>query len=457
MSASLPVSSVLQRAKKAFGDGTSALFLGYGITAILRLGSNMILTRMLAPEIFGLAVIITSAIFVFQLLTDIGTGAFIVRHPTADQRVFRTLWTVKLFRGIALFVVVFVAAPLVAAAYNAPELTNAIRVSALTFVINGASSIAQFIGVRDRRILRMAGIDLIAFLIGTTTIIVAAYFLRSYWAFVIGALVSACVSFVFSYTLYPQFKIGFSWEKEARSEIWNFSKYVLPSSLITIFLTEFDKFVMANSFPKEELGFYMLAAGLLSAVSQLNGKYTSRVFSPKFAHAARTAPETMKTAYYTLRIRFMLIMAFLFGGLIGTGDLIAQILFDDRYLRTGFYIALVAFGKFGALFQGASNVALVNLGYIKATMHASIVRMVWMIVATPIGYYLNGPIGMIIAIHLSWWVLMVFQMWRLRKVGVFVFQQEILPFIAGGAGLAIGVGVNWAGYKMMEIGWLPQF
>jgi O-antigen/teichoic acid export membrane protein len=447
----------LQRVKKVFGDGTSALFFGYGMTAILRLGSNMILTRLLAPEVFGLSVIITSALFVFQMLTDIGTGSFIIRHPTADERVFRTLWTVKLVRGVMLFLVTFAAAPLVAAAYNAPELVAAIRVSAIVFVINGASSMAHLIGARDRRILRMSAIDFLAFVTSTILTIILAYYLRTYWAFVFSAVFSSCLSLIFSYTLYPKFNVGFSWDKGARKEIWDFSKYVLPSSFITIFLSEFDKFVMANSFPKEELGFYMLAAGLLAAVSQLNSKYTSRVFSPKFAHAARTAPETMKAAYYSLRLRFMLVMTFLFGGLMGSGDFIAQVLFDDRYLRTGFYIALVAFGKFAGLFQGASNAALVNLGYIRATMVASIVRMVWMVVATPVGYILYGPIGMIIAIHLSWWVLMFFQMWRLRQAGVFVARQEVLPFISGAAGLGIGLGVNWLGYKLMEIGWLPQF
>ena len=457
LSDSVSSPSLLQRIRRLFGDGTSALFLSYGSTAVLRLGSNMILTRLLAPDVFGLAVIITSAIFILQLLTDIGTNAFVVRHKTGNEDVFRTLWTVRLFRGIGLFLLVFAAAPLIAAAYNAPELAMAMRVSAVIFILDGASSIAIFIGTRDRRILRSSALAFLSFVLTTLVTIVAAYYLRSYWAMVISSIFGATLSFAYSYLFYPKFNHRLSWNKEARTEIWNFSKVVIPSSCITIFLSEIDKIVMANAFPKEELGLYMLAVGLAAAVSQLNGQYIHRVFSPKFAHIMRTAPETLNSAYYSIRIRFMLLMAFAYGGLIATGDLVAQILFDDRYLKTGFYLSIVAFGHFAAMFQRASNEALVNLGHMRATLVASIVRLVWMLAAIQVGYLLNGPVGVIIAIHLSWWVLMVFQMYRLRKAGVFILQQELLPFLAAALGLAVGFLGKFMIQSLIEIGWLPQF
>ena len=52
---------------------------GYGVSQALRFGGNLILTRLLFPEAFGMMGIIQAVIFGVWMLTDVGIGPSIVQ------------------------------------------------------------------------------------------------------------------------------------------------------------------------------------------------------------------------------------------------------------------------------------------------------------------------------------------------------------------------------------------
>lgn len=67
---------------------------GYGASQILRLGSNLILTRLLFPELFGLMTLVNIFITGLHLFSDIGVGPSIIQNKRGDDPVFlNTAWT----------------------------------------------------------------------------------------------------------------------------------------------------------------------------------------------------------------------------------------------------------------------------------------------------------------------------------------------------------------------------
>ena len=73
---------------------------------VLRLGSNLLLTRWLAPEMFGLMAIATTVGIMSAMLSDIGLRQNIIRSDKGDDPVFlNTAWTVQVIRGVALWTV----------------------------------------------------------------------------------------------------------------------------------------------------------------------------------------------------------------------------------------------------------------------------------------------------------------------------------------------------------------
>ncbi len=60
----------------------SWLMIGYGGSQALRLASNLILTRILFPEAFGLMALVTVVTVGLSLFSDVGIGGMIRRFWT---------------------------------------------------------------------------------------------------------------------------------------------------------------------------------------------------------------------------------------------------------------------------------------------------------------------------------------------------------------------------------------
>ena len=66
--------------KKLAIRGTIWTIVGYGASQILRFGSNLILTRLLFPKLFGLMALLNTFIIGLHLFSDIGIGTIIIQN-----------------------------------------------------------------------------------------------------------------------------------------------------------------------------------------------------------------------------------------------------------------------------------------------------------------------------------------------------------------------------------------
>jgi hypothetical protein len=74
---------------------------GYGASQVMRFGGNLILTRLLLPEYFGLMALVNIPIIGLQLFSDVGIIPSIVQNKRGDEPGFyNTAWTLQIVRGI---------------------------------------------------------------------------------------------------------------------------------------------------------------------------------------------------------------------------------------------------------------------------------------------------------------------------------------------------------------------
>ena len=106
-----------------------------------RLIGVTILARVLAPDDFGLLGIASLAIATLGIFSQTGFQAALIQKKEKTEEYLNVAWTVSVGRGLALFIVLFFAAPYIAIFFDAPAATPIMRVIGVTVLLGGLTNI----------------------------------------------------------------------------------------------------------------------------------------------------------------------------------------------------------------------------------------------------------------------------------------------------------------------------
>jgi lipopolysaccharide exporter len=439
-------------------QGTVVLAVTTAASVVFRLASNIVLTRLLAPEAFGAVGVVTSVVAVLSLVSDMGFYAFIVRHKHGDNRMFLDcVWTIRLMRSIVLAGIMAVGAVGLASAYGQPDLAPALVFAASFFLLDGISSLGFITAARHERVsfVSLFEFALLVFQIALT--LALAYWLRSYWAILLSGAIGGGVKAVLSFTLIPGSGRRLRYSRELAREVFHFSKYIIGSSTITLVLSQTDKVIFSRIFSISDFGLLLLGASLAQTLTSFSFAYVVRVTYPRLARVFHENPEGVSRELYQSRRIVALLFALAAGGVAGGADLIVRILFDDRYLSTGLYLSIFALAPAANLNALFSEQTLVACGHVRATLHFNLVRIVYLLLVGPLLYVMAGPIGLLLVFGTIDVAPMLVGWWRLRGLGILVLREEIVYCVIFLAGYGLGVVADQLAIWMVSGGLIPPF
>lgn len=437
---------------------TRALFATTAANNFLRLASNLMLTRILAPDAFGAAGVFISVSQIFALISDLGVNAFIVRSREGeDPRFLNVVWSIRFARSVVLTVSMFSLAKPIAEAYSAPELTDALRVSSLLFLLEGMKSLHPIVAERQRRVAYVSTVETISLAIQILATVITAYIFRSYWGLLYGLFIGGAIGVIFSYRLYPGGLHHFAFEAETARELWGFARIVIPSSVITLILMQADKILISRTLSIESFGLYILATNISMAGSQLVNAWSQRVLYPKFAEVERRAPASLRSEFYQSRIRVSSFLAFAFGFALGAGEFLARTLFDDRYLGVGLFLSIMFISPLALLIARPAESVVIARGRIQSAFEANLVRLAWIALSAPAMLHYVGVVGVALAFALVEAAAAVYWWLRLWRSGLLNVKIELIFVGAGLIGIALGFAANAGVNAALRSGALPPF
>ena len=110
----------------------------FGVGQALRLLMNIILARLLAPELFGVMSIVNSLRTGLELMSDVGIGQNVICNSEGDNPEFyNTAWTLQFIRGLLLWPIAAALAVPLAHFYNIPQLVYIVPITAFISVLGG--------------------------------------------------------------------------------------------------------------------------------------------------------------------------------------------------------------------------------------------------------------------------------------------------------------------------------
>lgn len=221
----------------------------------VRLISNLFLTRLLAPELFGLMAVVNSIAMGVQMFSDIGIRNSVI-HGSANQikRFDDVAWTLQIVRGCLIYGILAALALPFEQFYGNAQLSEVLLVLASTAILHGFMPTKLYHLERNVQFKKIAAIDFSSQVVGSIAMVAIAYFTRDIWALVAGSILILCLRIAAYYLYIPGPRNHFHWHNKAVGEIFNRGRWIFLSSLGLFLVSQGDKLVMGKLLPLEFVG-----------------------------------------------------------------------------------------------------------------------------------------------------------------------------------------------------------
>ncbi len=326
--------------------GSILAVVSFGGRDFLRLASNLILTRLLFPEAFGLMAIVQTIITGLNLFSDLGTQPAIVRSDRGDEPDFlNTAWTMQCTRGLGIGVVLWAVAPYIASFYGEPQLASLLPVAALAPILAGFNSTKIATAGRHLQFGRLTVIELSTQIISLTIMAILAWALQSVWALLIGSLVQTTLFLTASHLFLRGSRNRFHISRTALSELFNFGKYIFISTIAGFFLAFADRAILGKLVPLDIFALYIIGTLFASFPSALSDDLVRRIMLPLYKKRPPSESQGNRNKVGKVRWGISLLLVSAAGFLAITGDILVKFLYDVRYETAGAILVLVAIGS----------------------------------------------------------------------------------------------------------------
>ena len=422
----------------------------FALQQVIRLATNVVLTRLLAPEMFGVMLLVNTLRTGTELLSDIGVGQSVVRSPHAHDRVFLdTAWTVQLLRGAGLMLIALLAAEPLARAYGNPDLAGIVALVSLTFLLVGLQSPEIFLMQRDMRLVQRGAYDLACAVAQSVITVALAWVWGNLWALVWGLVLGQLFATAMTYAFGPLRVPRLVWRREFAGEIFHFGKWVFLSTAVYFAAMSADRIYFSAVLPLALVGIYGVArtfADLLMALAQRLGAFL--VF-PKVVELRQRSADVASRFTHNRRLALGAIAVAMAGMLAGSDRLIL-ILYDQRYHAAAFMLPVLMASIWFAVLAAFGESTLFGLDRPRAAALGNAAKfavlMVGLPLAVPHGGVFAGLLVLLAAEFARWLALSV------------ALSREGLAALGDDAAMTVAIAVAAVGLKLVgsRLGLVPS-
>lgn len=273
--------------------GTAWLSLARVFINALSILSTFVLARLLAPDDFGLVALATTLMLLVGEVTELSLAQALVRHPDPTRTHFDTAWTLNALRGMVLGGAFAASSGLVGQIYGDPRLVGIMLALGASIFISGLANPRRVLLTRKLIFWQEFILNVGQKLAGVVASIVVACLYHSYWALVIGILVTQVANIAISYMVLPFVpRPRFAHARE----LFSFSLWVTAARVVDTLNWRFDILFVGKLLGSTALGHYSMGSTLASIPTRETTGPLRQTFFPAFA-SMRDDDRRMAAAY----------------------------------------------------------------------------------------------------------------------------------------------------------------
>lgn len=249
---------------------------------IINFAVQVILARLLMPEMFGLIAMIIVFISIGQSLMDSGMTSSLIRTKVPSQIDYSTVFITNMIMSLLVYAFVFFLAPYISTFYNQAILTDIVRIFALTFIVNAFVAVHIAKLTKEMNFKLQMQLQIPSTIISGVTGVVLAYMGYGVWSLVWLNVVRS-VLFALQAWAFIDWKPSLIFNKERFKYHFVFGYKLTLSSLINTIYNDAYRVVIGKYFTPTSVGLYNHAETMrlfpVNQITSVVGKVTYPFFS----------------------------------------------------------------------------------------------------------------------------------------------------------------------------------
>jgi len=448
----LPEKSLQQKTLHGLGWSTFASLAN----SVMVLAYTAVITRLVAPEAFG---VVTASGVILRFggyFSDMGLGKALIQKAELTTSDIRAAFTGALALGLSFSALIFFLAPQLAPLVLAdPMLVPILRLQSLSFIIGALNTVPTCLLKRQMNFAQIAKTDIIGFILAYGVVgISLAYLGYGIYGVAVAGMLSILASAVINYwlvrhTLRPIF------EKEAFKPMLGYGSKVSFISFLEFLASNVDVLVIGRRLGAAMLGFYSRAQMLVQLPIYNLTQAMSKVLFPAMSSIQHDLPR-LRRIYITSTVLLAAIIVPLGVGISVAAQEAIITVIGPKFAPAIPILAILAIMTPFRLLTYYSGIVCDSTGHLTVKIKTESVFLIINALAMWLVSKPYGVVGICYAFLISEILRFIVYLFILRRFLSFSFKDFLPGFVAVMA-MAGFVGISIAGVRFVLAPWLLQY
>jgi O-antigen/teichoic acid export membrane protein len=409
-----------------------------GAQQLLNLLFGIVLARLLSPSDYGMVGMLTIFSLIASSLQEGGFITALTNRKNVTHSDYNSVFWFNACCSITIYLLLFMAAPLIADFYNTPELVPLSRFTFLSFVISSTNIVPRTILFKNLRTRETSIITVCSLLASGVAGVTLAYNGFAYWGIAIQNMVFVCSVTALSYYL-SGWHPTFGFDARPIREMFGFSSRIIITNIFTILNNNIFTVLLGRFYSEQEVGNFTQANKWNTMGNSLISGMVASIAQPVLTTVVDDRRRQLNVFRKLLRFTAFVSFPAMFGLSIVAREFIV-IAITDKWLASAEILQMLCvWGAFVPLSTLFSNLLLSrgrSTRYMWSTISLAIIQLIAMCAVH--NYGIRSMLLLFIAINILW-LLVWFALIR-REIGLTFLQmmKDITPY-ASVAVVAMGI------------------
>ena len=410
--------------------------LNSGIQQIVGLAFGIVLGRLLSPSDYGIMAMISIFSLVATALQDSGfrTALTNIEHPKHED--YNSVFWFNIIMASSLYVILFLAAPLIGEYYHTPRVVPLCRYAFLSIVIASLGTAQSAYLFKHLRAKQQAEAGALAVILSSLTGVGMAFAGMAYWSLATQGLVYVGINTLLQWHFSP-------WRPSIHGitfapirRMFRFSCKILATTIMTHVNNNVLNILLGHYFTPRDTGNYNQAyqwnTKCYSLVQSMVAQVAQPVLVSLNGEEGRQKDVFRKMMRFTAFITFPLLFGF---GLVAKEFIVTAI--GEKWLASAQLIQILCLSGATMPLSTLFSNMIISKGrsgtFFWCTFTLGLVQIATMIMIWPMGIR-----TMVIAytlLNTSWLLVWLFFVRRLIGYGYWMFFCDVMPFALAAAGV----------------------